>query len=244
MEIIKYSEISVRDLIRQRSAFPEKSKTRKTINEKSIRRAFMAISETEGSEAQIKETIAWLEKISNYIPIPSEKELEEIIKLMIMLSEVRARLNYLYDKPGLNLMKRVRECMIRYLVVLSEIRAQRKEYFTHWFTDESWIFDWSRVILDLAPNDKMEKYSFPDLTAHDFLHLLALELACADSTSKLDNPMMRMQAIEDKPGSFTVIPTDAAAKEYQIQVSRILNEELTFADWINKTLIAYELPKT
>ncbi len=84
----------------------------------------MAISKTEGTDTQISETIAWLEKISDYIPIPSEKELEEIIKLMIMLSEVRARLNFLYDKPGLNLMKRVRECMIRYLIVLSEIRAQ------------------------------------------------------------------------------------------------------------------------
>lgn len=242
MEIIRYSEISVRDLIKQRSDFPKKSKRYKTINEANIRRAFSAISKTERSEVQINETIAWLEKISEYIPIPTEKELEEIIKLMIMLSEVRARLNFLYDKPGLNLMKRVRECMIRYLIVLSEIRAQRKEYFTHWFTDESWIFDWSRVILDLSPSDNMEKYSFPDLTAHDFLLLLALELACADSTSKLDNPMIRMQAIEGKSGSFTVIPTDAAAKEYQIHVSKILNDELTFAVWVDQTLIAYKLP--
>lgn len=242
MEIIRYSEISVRDLIKQRSDFPKKSKRYKTINEANIKRAFSAISKTERSEAQINETIAWLEKISEYIPIPTEKELEEIIKLMIMLSEVRARLNFLYDKPGLNLMKRVRECMIRYLIVLSEIRAQRKEYFTHWFTDESWIFDWSRVILDLSPSDNMEKYSFPDLTAHDFLLLLALELACADSTSKLDNPMIRMQAIEGKSGSFTVIPTDAAAKEYQIHVSKILNDELTFAVWVDQTLIAYKLP--
>ena len=242
MEIIRYSEISVRDLIKQRSDFPKKSKRYKTINEANIKRAFSAISKTERSEAQINETIAWLEKISEYIPIPTEKELEEIIKLMIMLSEVRARLNFLYDKPGLNLMKRVRECMIRYLIVLSEIRAQRKEYFTHWFTEESWIFDWSRVILDLSPSDNMEKYSFPDLTAHDFLLLLALELACADSTSKLDNPMIRMQAIEGKSGSFTVIPTDAAAKEYQIHVSKILNDELTFAVWVDQTLIAYKLP--
>ena len=88
----------------------------------------------------------------------------------------------------------------------------------------------------------MEKYSFPDLTAHDFLLLLALELACADSTSKLDNPMIRMQTIEGKSGSFTVIPTDAAAKEYQIHVSKILNDELTFAEWVDQTLIAYKLP--
>ncbi|UCG89917.1 MAG: hypothetical protein JSU57_05500 [Candidatus Heimdallarchaeota archaeon] len=242
MEIIRYSDISVRDLINQRSNFPEKDKMRRTINEVNIKRVFKAISKTERTEAQIGETIAWLEKISEYVPIPSEKELEEIIKLMIMLSEVRARLNFLYDKPGLNLMKRVRECMIRYLIVLSEIRAQREEYFTHWFTDESWIFDWSRVILDLSPSDNMEKYAFLDLTAHDFLFLLALELACADSTSKLDSPMIRMQAMEGKSGSFIIIPTDAAAKEYQIQVSKILNEELTFAEWVDQTLAAYKLP--
>ncbi|MHA2245909.1 MAG: hypothetical protein ACXADY_13180 [Candidatus Hodarchaeales archaeon] len=242
MEIIRYSEISIRDLIKQRSSFPKESMRRKTINEENIRRAFMAISKTERTEAQINETIAWLEKLSEYIPISSEKELEEIIKLMIMLSEVRARLNFLYDRSGLNLMKRVRECMIRYLIVLSEIRAHRKEYFTHWFTDESWIFDWSRVILDLLPTANMEKYSFPDLTAHDFLLLLTLELACADSTSKLDNPMIRMQAVEDKPGSFIIIPTDAAAKEYKIHVSKILNDEITFSEWVDQTLIAYKLP--
>ncbi len=244
MEIIKYSEISVRDLIKQRSTFPKKDRIQETISENNIKRAFMAITKEESSEAQIKETIAWLEKISEYVPIPTEKELEEIIKLMIRLSEVRARLNYLYDKPGLKLMKRVRECMIRYLVVLSEIRAQKEEYFTHWFTDESWFFDWSRIILGLSPSHTMEKYAFPDLIAHDFLHMLALELACADSTSKLDNPMIRMQEIKGKPDSFIIIPTDAAAEEYQLQISKILNNELTFTQWVNNTLNAYKLPET
>ncbi|MFX1283307.1 MAG: hypothetical protein ACFFB5_06610 [Promethearchaeota archaeon] len=241
MEIIKFSEISVRDLIKHRSVFPKKDETRKTINEDNIRRAFLSIS-GERSEDQIKETIEWLERISDYIPIPTEKELEEIIKLMVQLSEVRARLNFLYDKPGLSLMKRVRECMIRYLVILSEIRAQRKEYFAHFFTNQSWIFDWSQVILDLSPYEKMEKFNFPDLTAHDFLHLLMLELACADSTSKLERPMIRMQAIEDKPNRFLIIPTDAAAKEYQMHVSKILNNELSFSEWMKNTLSAYQLP--
>lgn len=242
MEIIRATEISVRDLIKQRSTFPKKDEVHRTISEKNIKRAFKAITDKESSEAQIRETIAWLERISEYIPISSEKELEEIIKLMIALSEIRAELNYLYDKPGLNLMKRVRECMIRYLIVLSEIRAQREEYFTHWFTEDSWIFDWGRVILSLSPTETMEKYDFADLVVQDFLHMLALELACADSTSKLDSPMIRMQQIEDKPDQFIIIPTEAAAKEYQIQVSKILNNEMTFTEWVNNTLNAYNLP--
>lgn len=242
MEIIRTPEISVRDLIKQRSSFPKQQELHQTISERNIKRAFKAITDKESSEAQIKETIAWLERISEYIPIPSEKELEEIIKLMIALSEVRAELNYLYDKPGLSLMNRVRECMIRYLIVLSEIRAQREEYFTHWFTEESWIFDWSRVILGLSPSDTMEKYDFTDLVVQDFLHMLALELACADSTSKLESPMIRMQQIEDESDKFIIIPTEAAAKEYQIHVSKILNNEMTFTEWVTSTLNAYNLP--
>lgn len=242
MEIIGYSEITVRKLIEQRKTFPEKDRVKQLINEDLVRKKLQSISKTETSEARINEIILWLEKISNYIPIPSEKELEEIINLMILLSEERARFHFLYDKLGLNLMYRVRECMIRYLVVLSELRARKKEYFSHWFTEESWIFEWSRVILGLSPSEKMEKYSFPNLTAQDFLHMLSLELACADSTSNLERPMIRMQCAKDCPNTFIIIPTEAAAKEYQVQVDRILNDKLTFSEWVNSTLNAYELP--
>jgi hypothetical protein len=54
-------------------------------------------------------------------------------------------------------MKRVREGMIRYMVVLSELRAKKKEYLEHWFTDEYWIGEWSRVLLDLSPDNNMIK---------------------------------------------------------------------------------------
>ncbi|UCE14858.1 MAG: hypothetical protein JSV04_06660 [Candidatus Heimdallarchaeota archaeon] len=242
MEIIGYSEITVRKLIEQRKTFPKRDEVKEIINEDLVRKKLQSISKDETSDVRIREIILGLEKISNYIPIPSEKELEEIIKLMILLSQERARFHFLFDELGLNLMTRVRECMIRYLVVLSELRARNQEFFSHWFTEESWIFEWSSVILGLSPSDNMEKYSFPDLTAHDFLHMLSLELACADSTSKLDRPMIRMQA--EEPNTFIIIPTEAAAKEYQIQVSRILNNELTFTQWVNSTLSAYELPKS
>ncbi|MFX0014965.1 MAG: hypothetical protein ACFFB2_07580 [Promethearchaeota archaeon] len=243
MEFVGYSDSYVRDLVRNRNKFPDKEKQHETINETNIKRTLTALSKVERPESQIKDMITWLEKISRYIPIPSEKELEEIIQLMILLGKVRSQFNFLYDKPGLDLMKRVRECMIRYLVVLSEIRVSRKEYLAHWFTEESWIFDWSRTFLDLMPSDNMEMFSFPDITAHDFLHLLTLELACADSTSKLEKPMLKMQTLEDKHNEFIIIPTEAAAQEYKIQVTRILNNELTFTDWVNEILKAYELPK-
>ncbi|UCG04051.1 MAG: hypothetical protein JSW11_08695 [Candidatus Heimdallarchaeota archaeon] len=244
MEFIGLNQSQIRDIVKMRSRFPKEEEKLKTINENNVKRALLALSKNERSDSQIKETINWLEKISQFIPIPSEKELEELIQLMILLGKQRSKFNFLYDKLGLELMNRVRECMIRYLIVLSEIRVSRKEFLPHWFTEEAWIFDWSRLLLNLLPTDDMDIYSFSDITAHDFLHLLTLELACADSTSKLEKPMLRMQRVENnRLCEFIIIPTEAAAKEYQIQVTRILNKELTFTEWVNQTLAAYDLPK-
>lgn len=244
MEFIGFNQSHIRDIIKMRNHFPKEDEKQNTINENNVTRALLALSKAEMSESQIKETINWLEKISQYIPISSEKELEELIQLMISLGKFRSQFNFLYDKPGIELMNRVRECMIRYLVVLSEIRVSRKEFLPHWFTEEAWIFDWSRLLLNLLPSDDMDIYSFPDITAHNFLHLLTLELACADSTSKLEKPMLRMQRVENyRLCEFIIIPTKAAADEYQIQVTRILNNDLTFTEWVNETIRAYELPK-
>ncbi|MFX1507440.1 MAG: hypothetical protein ACFFDC_15260, partial [Promethearchaeota archaeon] len=193
-------------------------------------------------EKEVSDTIKWLEKVSNYVPIDSEHELEEIVKIMVHLSHERAKLNELYDYPGLNLMKRVREGMIRYMVVLSEIRARQKEFLEHWFSDEYWITEWSRVILDLPPTSNMEKYGFEKIKAKDFLFLLELELATADDASKLDKPMVRLQPIENKT-NFLIIPTQMAADEYEITVDRILNETVTFTEWVNDFLKFLRLPK-
>ncbi|MFX1507228.1 MAG: hypothetical protein ACFFDC_14195 [Promethearchaeota archaeon] len=243
MEFIGFNDSHIRDIVKMRKRFPKEEEKAKTISENNVKQALLSISKTERSEAQIQETISWLEKISQYVPIPSEKELEELIQLMILLGNIRSQYNFLYDKPGLDLMIRVRECMIRYMVVLSEIRVSRKEFLPHWYSEESWIFDWSCLLLNLHPSDNMEAYSFSGIATHDFLHLLTLELACADSTSKLKKPMIRMQGVDSKIHKFIIIPTEAAATEYQIQVERILNNELTFTEWVNQTLKVYELPK-
>ncbi len=211
-------------------------------NQGLIQRTLAAIRGKDVSEEEVRSTISWLEKVAKFVPIASDRELEEIVKIMVLLSKERAKLNELYDKPGLELMKRVREGMIRYMVVLSELRARRKEYLEHWFTDEYWIREWSRVLLDLKPEDNMVKYGFDDIKAKDFLFLLELELAAADDASRVEKPMIRLQPIANKD-TFLIIPTEVAAYDYQIQVERILNNEVTFTQWVRDTLASVRLPK-
>jgi hypothetical protein len=237
-----YAMIKIQELLKMRRMADKKDRKGILIDKGLIQRTLAAIRETEASEEEIARTVKWLEKVSKYVPIASDKELEEIIKIMVLLSKERAKFNELYDKPGLSLMKRVREGMIRYMVVLSEIRARRKEYLEHWFTDAYWIAEWSRVLLDLAPEDNMVKYGFDDIKSKEFLFLLELELAAADDASKLDKPMMRLQPIENKE-AFLIIPTEVAAEEYKIQVDRVINNEITFTRWVQDTLISLKLPK-
>jgi hypothetical protein len=237
-----YAMIRVEELIKMRRVTEQKERKGIIQNHTLIQRTLAAISGAEASDEDVTKTIKWLEKVSKYVPISSDKELEEIIKIMVLLSKERAKLNELYDKPGLSLMKRVREGMIRYMVVLSEIRARRKEYLEYWFTDEYWIAEWSRILLDLAPEDNMVKYGFDDIKAKEFIFLLELELAAADDASRVDKPMIRLQPIENKE-SFLTIPTDTAATDYKIQVDRIINNEITFTIWVQNTLTSLKLPK-
>ena len=158
---------------------------------------------------------------------------------MITLSIVRNELNFLYDKPGIELMQKVRECMIRYFVVLSEYRAQHKEFFLYWHLEDNWYHEWSQVILNLLPHENMEKYGFPDLLVRDFLKLLSLELACADSASKIDAPLIRMQETPDLDGKMIFIPTDKACNEYKITVSKILKGDQTFAEWVREMKLTF-----
>ena len=67
-------------------------------------------------------------------------------------------------------------------------------------------------------------------------------MATADDASKVEKPMIRLQPIENKD-AFLIVPTETAAEEYEIQVERILNETVTFAEWVNDTLKALGLPK-
>jgi hypothetical protein len=236
-----YVAIKVEEMIKQRHVSSHHDYERVVKNKGLIKTTLAKIRGSEVSEAEVDSTIKWLQKVSKYVPISSDKELEEIVKMMVLLSKERAKLNELYDKPGLALMKRVREGMIRYMVVLSEIRAQRKEYLDHWFTDEYWINEWSRVLLDLAPENKMIKYGFDDIKVKDFLFLLELELAAADDASRIDKPMVRLQPIENKE-AFVIIPTEAAAEDYKIQVERILSMNVTFTQWVRDTLISLKIP--
>jgi len=236
-----YATIKVEEMIKQRHVSSKHDHERLTKNKGLIQKTLSKIRGSEVSESEVNSTMSWLQKVSKYVPISSDKELEEIVKIMVLLSKERAKFNELYDKPGLSLMKRVREGMIRYMVVLSEIRAQRKEYLDHWFTDEYWISEWSRVLLDLSPENKMIKYGFDDIKAKDFLFLLELELAAADDASRVDKPMVRLQPIENKE-AFVIIPTETAAEDYKIQVDRILNKTVTFTQWVRDTLITLKIP--
>ena len=236
-----YAAIKVEEMIKQRHVSSHQDYEQVMKNRGLIQETLAKIRGSEVSETEVDSTIKWLQKVSKYVPISSDKELEEIVKIMVLLSKKRAKLNELYDKPGLDLMKRVREGMIRNMVVLSEIRAKQKEYLEHWFTDEYWISEWSRVLLDLSPENKMIKYGFDDIKAKDFLFLLELELAAADDASKIDKPMVRLQPIENKE-AFIIIPTEAAAEEYKIQVDRILNKTVTFTQWVKDTLVSLKLP--
>ena len=232
-------EWNVKGLVQKRNKFPDSSDTRKIINEKNVRRSFAKFPD---STLDVEGMVSWLEKMVKYIPISNEKELEETIKLLVILSKVRARFNYLYDKPGLELMKRVRECMIRYFVVLSEVRAERKEFFEYWHLDEQWMLEWSLVLLGIKPQEKMAKYGFPDLVARDFLNLLALELACADSATKLDAPMIRMQVSEQVKENYIYIPTQIAAEEYKVTVNKICSNQQSFSEWVTEIQTYYDLP--
>ena len=242
LEIQKYklSVIKIEDLFKKRRMDPDKE-FEHIRNQKLIHKILSRVKGEDTSEQEVRNTIKWVEKISKYVPIASENELEEIIKIMVLLSQERAKLNELYDYPGLNLMKRVRECMIRYMVVLSEIRARQKEFLEHWFSDEHWIAEWSHILLDLSQESKMTKYGFENVKARDFLFLLELELATADDASKLEKPMIRLQPIKNKE-SFLIIPTQAASEEFEVQVNRVLNNNLTFTEWVRETLRGFKLP--
>jgi hypothetical protein len=236
-----YVAIKVEEMIKQRHVSSHQDYERLTKDKGLIKKMLAKVRGSDVSETEVDTTVKWLQKVSKYVPISSDKELEEIVKIMVLLSKERAKLNELYDKPGLDLMKRVREGMIRYMVVLSEIRVQRKEYLDHWFTDEYWIGEWSRVLLDLSPENKMIKYGFDDIKAKDFLFLLELELAAADDASRIDKPMVRLQPIENKE-AFVIIPTETAAEDYKIQVDRIINKSITFTQWVRDTLLSLKIP--
>jgi len=239
MEQRGYLEWNVRDLIQRRTKFPEKKTLEKVISVKNVKRSFSNLSISESSEVRISETISWLERISKYIPLSNEDELEVIIKLMVSLSLARSEFDFLYDKPGIELMQNVRECMIRYFVVLSEYRAQHKDFFLYWHLEDHWYHEWSQVILNLLPHEKMEKYGFTNLVVRDFLNLLALELACADSASKIEIPLIRMHITPELEGKMIFIPTEAASREYQITVSKILNGDQTFAEWVREVKLTF-----
>ncbi len=236
-----YASVKVEDMLRERRVVPPQDYEKIIKNKSLVQEILRRIRGSEVSKPELDSTIKWLEKVSKYVPIASDKQLEELVKVMVILSKERAKLNELYDKPGLDLMKRVREGMIRYMVVLSELRAERNEYLEYWFTDEYWISEWSRVLLDLAPDNNMIKYGFDDIKARDFLFLLELELATADDASRVEKPMIRLQPIENKD-AFLIIPTEVAAEDYRIYVDRIFKGEITFTQWVSDTCITLKIP--
>jgi hypothetical protein len=243
LEFDRYKVVTdkISELRKQRQNPPTKEQETLIKDKSLIESILRKLKADDPSEAEVVAIGKWLEKISMFVCINNKLELTELVSVMVLLGQERAKLNELYDYPGIDLMKRVREGMIRYMVVLSEIRVHQKEFLEHWFTDEYWFGEWSKILLELSLESKMTKYGFANVRAKDFLYLLMCELATADDASKLDHPMICLQPQEDQ-NFHLLVPTKVAVNEYKIQIDRILNGMETFTNWTNQTLASLQLP--
>ena len=164
------------------------------------------------------------------IIIENEAKLEEIIDCMIDLSYHRAKLSKLYTEQGLQYMRAIRESFITYFTIISDLRRQRKEYVPFHFLDKPVLSEISEVLLGVPVGEKLPGYKF---TILDLLRTLQLEMACADSASNLEVPLLRMKKKEDED-SFYMIPTPSAFQEYNYLTERIQKKRLTMKDFIGQ----------
>jgi len=177
------------------------------------------------------------------IVIEDECVLEEVVDCMIELSFHRAKLSKLYTEQGLKYMRALRESFITYYTIMSDLRRQRKEYVPFHFLDKPVLSEISEVLLGIPIDEKLPGYKF---TVLELLRMLQLEMACADSASGLEVPLLRMKKKDEEEDSFYMIPTPSAFQEYSYLTERIQKKRLTMKDFITQlqTKIQEAAPKS
>jgi hypothetical protein len=186
----------------------------------------------EVAETEARAFLKWLEDLSTIIPITEETDVKDLLNQMIELGYLRTRLHELYDVKGLEAMEKVRESMIRYYTVIAETRRLRDEFVDYYFWDKAILTEIGFVLLNAGLETKIEKLGFPQITCGEFLNLLKLELACADSASKLGVPLLILKPNPDDPSSYLMIPTEAALEKYNEDIDKIYKGKEVLAAWL------------
>ncbi|MFX1256042.1 MAG: hypothetical protein ACFFCZ_30825 [Promethearchaeota archaeon] len=192
------------------------------------------VGRVEVSKTEAKAYLLWLEKLSDFIPIVTPDDIRDLLNQMVELGYLRVRLHELYDVKGLNVMKKVRDSMIRYYTVIAETRRLTGQFLDYYFWDKVMLTEIGRVLLNTELEAKIEKLGFPQITCGDFLNLLKLELACADSASKVQVPMLILKPHPDEPSSYLMIPTETALRKYYDEITAIYERKTVLAAWLQK----------
>ncbi|MFX1252809.1 MAG: hypothetical protein ACFFCZ_14480 [Promethearchaeota archaeon] len=186
----------------------------------------------EVAETEARAFLKWLEDLSQIIPITEETDIRDLLNQMTELGYLRTRLHELYDVKGLNVMKKVRDSMIQYYTVIAETRRLREEFVDYYFWDKTILTEVGHVLLNAGLETKIERLGFPQINCSDFLNLLKLELACADSASKLGEPLLILKPNPNEPSSYLMIPTEAALQKYNKDIDKIYKGKEVLAAWL------------
>ncbi|MFX1533605.1 MAG: hypothetical protein ACFFDI_05160 [Promethearchaeota archaeon] len=190
------------------------------------------VSPAKVREAEAKDILQWLDALSRFVPIKEEIDIENLINQMTELGYLRTRLHELYDNKGLEMMKKVRNSMIRYYTVIAETRRLRNEFVDYYFLDTVMLTEIAHVLLNMGLETKLEQLGFPQINSGDLLNLLKLELACADSASKLELPLLILKPNPNEPSSYLMIPTDAALEKYSKDIDEIHKGKKVLTAWL------------
>ncbi|MFX0064602.1 MAG: hypothetical protein ACFFC7_20710 [Candidatus Hermodarchaeota archaeon] len=190
------------------------------------------VGPVEVAETEARAFLKWLEDLSKIIPITDEPTIRDLLNQMTELGYLRTRLDELYDVKGLDVMKKVRESMIQYYTVVAETRRLRDEFVDYYFWDKAMLTEIGHVLLNSGLENKIERLGFTQITCGDFLNLLKLELACADSASKLEQPMLILKPNPNDPSSYLMIPTEAALEKYNEDIDKIHKGKEVLAAWL------------
>ncbi len=185
-----------------------------------------AVSKAE-SEAMLK----WLQELSKVVPITEKTRIAELLLQMEELGYLRAKLNVMFDIEGLRIIKLAQDALIRYYTVVAERRRRRNEWVPYYFSDEAMLREIARVLLHYGLDDKMERLGFPTVRVGDFLDMLKLNLACADSASQLDDAYLLLRKHEE---GYLMIPTGKAVTEFTKDITGIEEGKTSLVPWLDK----------
>jgi hypothetical protein len=79
-----YASLKVEDMIKERRLTPEQDYEKIIKNKTLVQEILGRVRVSEASKSEIDSTVKWLENVSKYVPIASEKQLEEIVKIMVL----------------------------------------------------------------------------------------------------------------------------------------------------------------